>query len=74
MYRPIPVEEVIVAMPRKRQDAIAARGAELPTKHDAWFRAKVQEALDDPRPRIPHNEVEAYFGERRTAALLKEQR
>jgi predicted transcriptional regulator len=27
--------------------------------HDAWFRAKVQESLDDPRPGIPHDEVMA---------------
>jgi len=26
-------------------------------EHDAWFRAKVQEALDDPRPAIPDDEV-----------------
>ena len=25
--------------------------------HDAWFRAKVQEALDDPRPTTPHEQV-----------------
>ena len=25
-----------------------------PDAYDAWFCAKVQEALDDPRPRIPH--------------------
>lgn len=25
--------------------------------HDAWFRAKVQEALDDPRPGVPHQKV-----------------
>lgn len=24
-------------------------------EHDAWFRAKVREALDDPRPGIPHD-------------------
>ena len=40
-------------------------------EHDAWFRAKVQEALDDPRPDIPHDEVEAYFAGRRAAALRK---
>jgi len=39
--------------------------------HDAWFRAKVQEALDDPRPDIPHDEVEAYFAKRRVAGLRK---
>ena len=27
--------------------------------YDAWFRAKVHEALDDPRPSIPHAEVMA---------------
>jgi len=42
-------------------------------EHDAWFRAKVQEALDDPRPAIPHEQVEAYFAKRRAAALRKVQ-
>ena len=32
MYRPIPLEEVIAAMPKKRQEAIATRGAELVEK------------------------------------------
>jgi DNA-damage-inducible protein J len=36
--------------------------------HDAWFRAKVQEALADPRPAIPHEKVEAHFARRRAAA------
>jgi len=27
--------------------------------YDRWFRAKVQEALDDPSPDIPHDEVRA---------------
>ena len=26
-------------------------------EHDAWFRARVQEALDDPRPAIAHDVV-----------------
>jgi len=39
--------------------------------HDAWFRAKVQEALDDPRPAVPHEIVEARFAERWAAALRK---
>ena len=26
-------------------------------EYDAWFRAKVQRALQDPRPSIPHEEV-----------------
>ena len=49
---------------------LAANTAE----HDAWFRAKVQEALDDPRPGIPHAQVEEHFARRRAAALKKEQR
>jgi DNA-damage-inducible protein J len=39
--------------------------------HDAWFRAKVQEALDDRRPDIAHEDVEARFAARRQASLLK---
>ena len=39
--------------------------------HDAWFRAKVQEALNDPRPGIPHEKVEAHFAKRRATALRK---
>jgi DNA-damage-inducible protein J len=39
--------------------------------HDAWFRAKVQEALNDPRPAIPQKRVEAYFTKRRAAASRK---
>ncbi|WP_027146039.1 type II toxin-antitoxin system RelB/DinJ family antitoxin [Mesorhizobium sp. WSM3626] len=35
--------------------------------HDAWFRAKVLEALDDTRPDIPDDQVEAHFAERRAA-------
>jgi DNA-damage-inducible protein J len=28
-----------------------------PTTYDAWFRAKVQEALEDQRPTLPHADV-----------------
>jgi hypothetical protein len=27
--------------------------------YDRWFRAKIQRALDDPRPKIPHDQVMA---------------
>jgi DNA-damage-inducible protein J len=40
-----------------------------PAAHDAWFRAKVQEALDDRRPTIPHarvmNEAQALIDRKR---------
>jgi DNA-damage-inducible protein J len=34
-------------------------------EYDAWFRTQVQEALDDPRPGIPDEEVRAHFAKRR---------
>jgi DNA-damage-inducible protein J len=42
--------------------------------HDAWFCSKVQEALEDLRPPIPQDEVEARFAKRRAAALRKAER
>jgi DNA-damage-inducible protein J len=43
-------------------------------EHDAWFRARVREALDDPRPPVPHNKVKAHFARRRAAARQKGKR
>jgi DNA-damage-inducible protein J len=40
-------------------------------EYDAWFRAKVQEALNDPRPAIPNNQVSRHFARKRSAALSK---
>jgi DNA-damage-inducible protein J len=40
-------------------------------EYDAWFRAKVQEALDDPRPGIPGDVVEDYFARRRAGLKPK---
>jgi antitoxin component of RelBE/YafQ-DinJ toxin-antitoxin module len=40
-----------------------------PQAYDAWFRAKVREALDDMRPDVPHEEVEAEFAVRRAASI-----
>lgn len=39
--------------------------------HDAWFRAKVQEALDDTRPDVPDEQAETHFAGRRAAARRK---
>ena len=42
-----------------------------PDAYDAWFRAKVQEALDDPRPAVSHakvmQEAQALIDEKRRA-------
>lgn len=32
--------------------------------YDAWFRAEVQESLDDPRPGIPHEEAMVWIKQR----------
>jgi len=37
--------------------------------HDAWFRAKVLQALEDTRPDVEDADADAHFRERRTAAL-----
>jgi DNA-damage-inducible protein J len=39
-----------------------------PQSYDAWFRAKVREAMDDTRPDVSHEDVEAEFAVRRSAA------
>jgi DNA-damage-inducible protein J len=39
--------------------------------HDAWFRNKVRQALNDPRPDLTQAKVEARFAKRRAAALRK---
>lgn len=41
--------------------------------HDAWFRAKVREAMEDTRPDIPDDRTEAHFAERRAAAARRPQ-
>jgi len=41
--------------------------------HDVWFRAKVRQALDDSRPAIAHEKVEAHFAKRRAATRRKVQ-
>lgn len=39
--------------------------------HDAWFRAKVQEALEDTRPAISNDDVKTHFAKRKAAARAK---
>lgn len=39
--------------------------------YDAWFRAKVQEALDDTQPGLSEEEAEQYMSSRRQAALAR---
>jgi hypothetical protein len=39
--------------------------------YDKWFRAKVQAGIDDPRPRIPHDEVMARMDRVIAAAVAR---
>ena len=76
--------EVLEAMGMTVSDAVrilltrTAREGAIPIElmvdeaaYDSWFRAKVQEALDDPRSDIPHEDMEAEFAARRAATLRK---
>ena len=54
-----------------KEGALPAGLTTDPAAHDAWFRAKVQEALDDPRPAVSDDVVEDHFTRRRATALLK---
>ncbi len=56
---------------RSNERALPAALTNNAATHDAWFRAKVQEALNDPRPAIPHKKVKARFAKKRAAALRK---
>lgn len=40
------------------------------SSYDKWFRTKVQEALDDPRPSIPHWKVAKLLRQKKQAVLL----
>ena len=50
------------------EGALPAELLQPDAEHDAWFRAKVQEALDDTRPNIPHETVKARIARRRAAS------
>lgn len=76
--------EVLDAMGLTVSDAVrilltrTAREGALPIElvapgeaHDAWFKAKVLEALQEPGPDIADDEVEAAFARRRDDAMAK---
>ncbi|UDF02901.1 type II toxin-antitoxin system RelB/DinJ family antitoxin [Asticcacaulis sp. AND118] len=42
-----------------------------PETYDAWLRAKVQEAMNDPRPLVSHDEAKARMAALRADALRK---
>ncbi len=54
-----------------KEGALPAGLTTDPAAHDAWFRAKVIEALEDPHSPIPQDEVERHFAARRATALAR---
>jgi len=53
---------------RTRPDrAVALKRAHEAAAYDVWFREQVQASIDDPRPSIPHETVQAEFAKRRQA-------
>lgn len=50
--------------------AAALKEAHAARAYDKWFREQVQESLDDPRPNVPHAQVQQEMAEKK-AALRK---
>ena len=60
--RSVPVSDLF----REFMQAMVARSTRTKSSgHDQWFRGAVNEAIDDPRPAVPSEEVEAHFANRR---------
>jgi DNA-damage-inducible protein J len=53
------------------EDALPPELISNSSAYDAWFRAKVQQVLDDTRPDIDNADAEAHFANRRSAVLCK---
>ena len=68
------VSDAVRIMPTRtaNEGALPFTLTQTSAEYDAWFRAKVQEALDDPRPDIPSESVEAHFAKRRAEGLAPE--
>ena len=59
-------DPVALKVERHRADASERmKHAHEAATYDKWFRAQVQEALDDPRPSIPNEVVKAEFAKKR---------
>lgn len=57
---------------RARPDRSASlKRAHAAAAYDQWFRSQVQEALDDPRPGMPQEEVSARWRRKRAQLLQK---
>lgn len=62
------VPSVEAAAHKKRPDVAARmKQAHEAAAYETWVRAQVQASIDDPRPSISHEEVEAHFANKRDA-------
>ncbi|OEC48257.1 MULTISPECIES: hypothetical protein [Pseudomonas] len=41
----------------KNESSETPQSMDAPSSYEQWFRARVQGALDDPSPGVPHDEV-----------------
>lgn len=57
--------------PTRPDKSATLKAAHEAAAYDKWFRGQVQEAIDDPRPSVPHDQVVAEWNAER-AALLKQ--
>jgi DNA-damage-inducible protein J len=58
------------ALPFDRDSESRIYGDDHP-EYDTWFRAKVQQALDDPRPAVSREELDRRMASRRAEALAR---
>lgn len=56
---------------RYEQNAERMKEVHESAAYDKWFRAQVQEALDDPRPAVSHEEVKKEFAALRAELVRK---
>lgn len=55
----------VLNVARRPDRSAALKRAHEAAAYDAWFRAQVQESLDDPRPSVSDEDARAMFAERK---------
>ncbi|MEI9977872.1 MAG: hypothetical protein WDN23_02560 [Edaphobacter sp.] len=67
-------EHPIVIGPAEILDSGYTSDEDKEADHDEWVRARVQEALDDPRPGVPFEEVKARSDKKFAEAIRNEEK
>lgn len=63
--------EPVPRQARYERNAERLKNVHESAAYDKWFRAQVQEALDDSRPAVPHEEVKKEFAALRAQVAMK---